>query len=251
MPNGFDLAFAPPLVPARLVRRYKRFLADVRLDDGEETTAHCANPGSMRGCMTAGARIWLSPNRNPRAKLAWRWELVEVEGTRVGINTARTNRVVEAALARGAIAGLRGYRSLRREVPFGSRSRVDFVLEDPGMCFLEVKNVTLKRDGEAQFPDAVTARGRRHLEDLAAMAAAGHRAVMLYLVQRGDCTRFAIAGDIDPAYAAAFTAARQGGVEMLAYDCTVTTAGVRLNRPLSIHPPAPYLDEKRTDPVRS
>ncbi|RMD89632.1 MAG: DNA/RNA nuclease SfsA [Alphaproteobacteria bacterium] len=245
------MAFEPPLVPARLVRRYKRFLADVRLANGTETTAHCANPGSMLGCMPTGARVWLSPNRNPRAKLAWRWELVEIEGTLVGINTARTNRIVEAALARGAIAGLRGYRSLRREVPYGNRSRVDFVLENPGMCFLEVKNVTLGRDGEAQFPDAVTARGRRHLEELARMVAAGHRAVMLYLVQRDDCTRFGIASDIDPAYAAAFAAAQAQGVEMLAYDCHVTTAGVRLNRPLPIHPRAAYLDEKRTDPVRS
>ena len=247
----YDMAFEAALVPARLLRRYKRFLADVVLPNGEEAVAHCANPGSMRGCMPPGARVWLSPNRNPGARLAWRWELVDIDGALVGINTARTNRIVEAALPRRRIEELAGYRSIRREVKYGIASRIDFLLEEPGRCFLEVKNVTLRRAGEAQFPDAVTARGRRHLEELGRMVANGDRAVMLYLVQRGDCARFALADDIDPAYAAAFLAARAQGVEMLAYDCHVTTEGVKINRPLSIRMPNPYFEQKPTNAVRS
>ncbi len=247
----YDMTFEADLVPARLVRRYKRFLADVVLPNGAEAVAHCANPGSMLGCMPPGARIWLSPNRNPAAKLAWRWELVEIDGALVGINTARTNRIVEAALRAGRIAPLVGYRSIRREVRYGAASRVDFLLEEPGRCFLEVKNVTLRRADEAQFPDAVTLRGRRHLEELARLAVKGDRAVMLYLVHRGDCAGFALAEDIDPGYAAAFVAARAQGVEMLAYDCHVTTRGVKIDRPLSIRMPTPYFGQKPTDAVRS
>ncbi len=251
-PDGtYDMRFESALVPARLVRRYKRFLADVVLPNGEEVVAHCANPGSMLGCMPPDARVWLSPNRNPGAKLAWRWELVEIDGALVGINTARTNRIVEAALGARRIGALAGYRTIRREVKYGTASRIDFLLEGPGRCFLEVKNVTLRRAGEAQFPDAVTLRGRRHLEELARMAASGHRAVMLYLVHRGDCARFALAEDIDPGYAAAFVAAQAQGVEMLACDCHVTTEGVKINRPLPIRPPTPYFGQKPTNAVRS
>ncbi|MGF1606261.1 MAG: DNA/RNA nuclease SfsA [Rhodothalassiaceae bacterium] len=228
------IAFDPSLVPARLIRRYKRFLADMQLADGTEVTAHCANPGSMIGCAEPGARAWLSPNRSKTAKLAWRWELVETPGGLVGINTARTNALAETAIRSGQIPALAGYAGVRREVRYGAASRIDLLLEDPGLCYVEVKNVTLQRGSAALFPDAVTARGRKHLTELAQMVAAGHRAVMLYVVQRSDCDGFAPAADIDPAYAAALAEAHAKGVELLAYACSVTPQAVGVARALPI-----------------
>ncbi len=231
------MRFPDPLIPATLLRRYKRFLADVRLETGEEVTAHCANPGSMLGLAQEGAAVWLSPARNPKRKLKYSWELVEVDGGRgptlVGINTAHPNAIVAEAIAAGRIAPLAGYDHLRREVRYGSRSRVDILLEtgDGARCYVEVKNVHLsRRPGLAEFPDAVTARGARHLAELAAMVAEGHRAVMVYLIQRGDAERFALAGDIDPAYAEAFERARAAGVEALAYGCAMSPEEITLAR---------------------
>lgn len=233
--------FPEPLRAGRLIRRYKRFLADVDLGDGGPVTAHCGNPGSMRGLAEPGSRVWLAPNRNPKAKLAWRWEIASQGETPVGINTARANALVEEALAAGAIAPLAGYSDIRREVPYGRASRVDFLLQAPDRppCYVEVKSVTLHRpDGPnpraAEFPDAVTARGAKHLDELAAQVAAGARAVMLYLAQRADRAHVAVADDIDPAYAAAFDRARAGGVEMLAYACRVTPHAIALDRPVPI-----------------
>ncbi|MFZ5608031.1 MAG: DNA/RNA nuclease SfsA [Pseudomonadota bacterium] len=216
------MQFETPLAPARLVQRYKRFLADVTLEDGRAATAHCANSGSMMGLTTPGARVWLSPNRNPKARLAWRWELVEADGALVGINTARPNRIVEEAILNGALAALRGYAGLRREVAYGAGSRIDLLLEGPRPCFVEVKNVTLRRGEAAEFPDAVTTRGAKHLAELARQAQAGARAVMLYLVQRADCAYLSIARDIDPAYGAALADARAAGVEVLSYWCRMS-----------------------------
>lgn len=234
------MRFPAPLVPARLLRRYKRFLSDIVLADGTQAVAHCANPGSMLGLATPGARIWLAANRNPKAKLPWRWELVECAGTPVGVNTGHANAIVAEALAAGAIPALSGYATLRREIPCGS-SRIDFLLEDLGRppCFVEVKSVTLRRDlpgraGAAEFPDAVTARGTRHLAELAARAAGGARAVMLYLVQRGDCDHFRLAGDIDPGYATALATASAAGVEAICYACRVTPQAIEVDRPLPV-----------------
>src|SRR5690606_28073786 len=216
------MRFEDVLVPATLVRRYKRFLADVELETGEIVTAHCANSGSMMGLAVPGSRVWLSPNRNPKAKLDWRWEMEECEGVLVGINTSHPNRIVEEAVRAGRIAELTGYESLRREVPYGKNSRIDLLLEgEKGTCFVEVKNVTLRRGNKAEFPDAVTARGAKHLDELAEQVALGHRAVMLYLIQRSDCETFSVAGDIDPAYAAALARATAAGVEAYAYACTM------------------------------
>lgn len=234
--------FADPLIPARLVRRYKRFLADAVLADGGTVTAHCPNPGSMMGLAAAGAEIWLAPARKPGRKLRYTLEIVRApdSGGLVGVNTGRANALVAEALAAGRIGELAGYASLRREVRYGTRSRVDFLLEDGGRppCYLEVKNVTLKRDapvpGTAEFPDAVTARGTRHLGELAAMAGAGARAVLLYLAQRDDCDRFAVAADIDPAYAEAVRAATAAGVETLCYACDLSPERIELARALRI-----------------
>ena len=227
------MRFASPLIPATLVRRYKRFLADVVLADGSEITVHVANPGAMTGLAAAGARVWLSRSGTPGRKLAYSWELVEVDfgaGLElVGVNTAHPNPLVAEAIAAGSIAALGGYPQLRREVRYGANSRVDFLMAADGKppCYVEVKNVHLMRTkGLAEFPDSVTARGAKHLDELAAMVAAGHRAVMLFLIQIASADRFAIARDIDPRYGAAFDRARTRGVEAIAYRCVLSAAGI-------------------------
>ena len=233
------MRFSDPLVRATLIKRYKRFLADMRFDDGSEITAHCANPGSMTGLAEPGLEAWLSPARNPQRKLRWSWELARINGRLVGINTALPNTIVAEAIAAGAIPELAGYGTLRREVRYGKNSRIDILLEDAARpaCYVEVKNVHLKRDGPAEFPDAVTKRGAKHLEELGDMIEAGHRAVMIYLVQREDCDSFAVAGDIDPAYEAAFARAITRGVESLCYDCRLNTEAIVVNRPLPLRLP--------------
>jgi sugar fermentation stimulation protein A len=229
--------FPLPLVHGRLERRYKRFLADVVLDDGTRVTAHCANPGAMLGVAEPGMEVWLLPTPGPKRRLAFSWELARVGDGLVGINTMRPNAIVAEALAAGRIPELGGYASHRREVPYGRASRVDFLLSGDGRpdCLVEVKNVHLLRgDGLAEFPDCVTARGARHLDELGDAVEAGFRAVMLYLVQRDDCRAFAIAADLDPAYAMGLARARARGVETLCYDCRLSPAGIELNAPLPL-----------------
>jgi sugar fermentation stimulation protein A len=235
------MLFPTPLVPATLVRRYKRFLADVVLPTGETITAHVANPGAMTGLAVPGAKVWLSKSGNPKRKLPWSWELIEVDlgsGLEVvGVNTGHPNLIVGEALASKAIPELAGYGSLRREVKYGLNSRVDFLLENMGRpaCYVEIKNVHLMRtSGLAEFPDAVTARGAKHLDELAAMVAAGHRAVMLFLIQIGSAARFSLARDIDVAYGRAFDRARAAGVEALAYRCLLAPDGIHLGTAVPI-----------------
>ncbi|MDX1580210.1 MAG: DNA/RNA nuclease SfsA [Alphaproteobacteria bacterium] len=229
------MEFETDLIPGTLIKRYKRFLADVKLDDGTEITAHCANPGGMIGLKEPGSRVWLSPSDNPKRKLKYSWELVEADGGLVGINTGHPNRIVEEAVRAKKIPQLSTYESLRREVKYGKNSRIDLLLasEDLPPCYVEVKNVHLRREGPvAEFPDAVTKRGAKHLEELGDMAEDGARAVMFYLVQRMDCESFRIAADIDPDYNTALARALERGVEVLCHACEITPRGIELAGPL-------------------
>ncbi len=231
------MRYSTPLIPATLLRRYKRFLADMRMEDGGIITVHCANPGSMLSMAVAGRRCWLSHHTGTARKLEYSWELEEAPTGCIGINTARANTVVAEALAAGAIPELAGWPIVRREVPDGADSRLDFHLSGGGdqECWLEVKSVTMSRQaGLAEWPDAKSSRGARHLEALARLAAGGAGATLLFLAQRPDCTAFRVAGDIDPAYAAAFAAVDRAKVRILAYDCTVSPAGIELRKPLTI-----------------
>jgi sugar fermentation stimulation protein A len=226
------MKFHAPLVRGTLLQRYKRFLADIELEDGTVVTAHCANPGSMLGLKEPGLEAWIAPAANENRKLKWDLELLRVDGHLVGINTNHPNKLAAEAIEAGRIAELTGYAALRREVKYGENSRVDILLEDADRppCYVEIKNVHLKRDtgvpGLAEFPDAVTARGAKHLRELANVVTDGGRAVMFYLVQRVDCDRFTLANDIDPVYANAFREARAAGVEAICYACDITTAGI-------------------------
>jgi sugar fermentation stimulation protein A len=235
------MRFSAPLIPAILVKRYKRFLADVTLASGETLTVHVANPGAMLGLAAPGSRVWLSKSDNPNRKLSHSWELVEVDfGTGdelVGVNTGHPNPLVGAALAAGFIPELAGYDTIRREVKYGKNSRVDFLLEGATRppCYVEVKNVHMMRQpGLAEFPDAVTARGAKHLEELGNAVEAGARAVMLFLIQIGSANRFALARDIDPKYGMAFDRARSRSVEALAWRCIVGCEGIEVAAPVPI-----------------
>ncbi|ATG40751.1 DNA/RNA nuclease SfsA [Phaeobacter piscinae] len=226
------MRFQTPLLSAVLIRRYKRFLADCQLPDGREVTAHCANPGSMLGLAEPGSPVWLEPNDDPKKKLKYGWRLVEVAGgALVGVDTSVPNRALKSALEAGEIPALAQYGTVRAEVKYAEKSRIDFLLSQPGLpdCYVEVKSVTLSRQpGLAEFPDSVTARGAKHLGNLADMCRAGHRAVLLYLVQREDCDRFEIARDIDPTYAAAWEAAAASGVERLVIGTRISPQGVEI-----------------------
>jgi sugar fermentation stimulation protein A len=229
------MRFPVPLIPATLVRRYKRFLADVVLPDGGEATVHVANPGAMLGLNAPGAKVWLSKSDNPKRKLAYSWELVEADfGTGpelVGVNTGHPNNLVAEALAAKKLTPFVQYSGIRREVRYGKNSRVDFVLEGEGLpsCYLEVKNVHMMRaPGRAEFPDAKTARGARHLDELAAIARGGQRAAMLYLVQIGSAQSVSLARDIDPLYKKAFDRALAAGVEAHAHICHISRDGIEV-----------------------
>ncbi|UTS81723.1 DNA/RNA nuclease SfsA [Phaeobacter piscinae] len=226
------MRFQTPLLSAVLIRRYKRFLADCQLPDGREVTAHCANPGSMLGLAEPGSPVWLEPNDDPKKKLKYGWRLVEVAGgALVGVDTSVPNRALKSALEAGEIPALAQYGTVRAEVKYAEKSRIDFLLSQPGLpdCYVEVKSVTLSRQpGLAEFPDSATARGAKHLGNLADMCRAGYRAVLLYLVQREDCDRFEIARDIDPTYAAAWEAAAASGVERLVIGTRISPQGVEI-----------------------
>ncbi|MDU8927631.1 DNA/RNA nuclease SfsA [Alisedimentitalea sp. MJ-SS2] len=228
------MRFQTALQPARLIRRYKRFLADIRLEDGREVTAHCANPGSMMGLAEEGTKIWVEPNDDPKKKLKFGWRLVDHgNGHFTGVDTSVPNRALKASLVAGEVPGLQAP-MVRPEVKYGDNSRIDFLLSGDGPdTYVEVKSVTLCREaGLAEFPDSRTARGLKHLQELSVVAQNGARAVMLYLVQRTDSDRVSIAGDIDPAYAEGLIAARQAGVEVMAFDCRITPEEITLGKAL-------------------
>lgn len=223
------MLFDPPLTPARMIRRYKRFLFDAELADGTPVTGSCPNTGSMMGLTAPRSAVWLTEHDSPTRKFRHALELVEADGTLVGINTGRPNRLVEEAIGAGLIADLGNYAGLRREQKYGVNSRIDLLLEDSirGRAYVEVKNVHLMREpGLAEFPDSVTTRGAKHLEELGDMAAAGYRAVMIFLVQRGDCRRFRLCRDLDPAYCAAFDRATARGVEAFALRCQISPEAI-------------------------
>ena len=238
------MRFQTPLRPARLIRRYKRFLADIRLEDGPdagtEVTAHIANPGSMMGLARPDTRIWVDQNDDPKKKLNFGWRLVDHEnGHLTCVDTAIPNRVVREALLARAIPPLSAYGTILPEQKYAEASRVDFLLREQGLadCYVEVKAVTLSRaEGQAEFPDSVTARGARHMADLAAMCAAGHRAVLLFLVQRTDAQSVGIAADIDPAYAGAVRDAMAAGVEVLCLSSRITPEDVTCGPELPFRP---------------
>jgi sugar fermentation stimulation protein A len=235
------MRFPAPLLRGRLVRRYYRFLADLVLDSGEEVTAVCPNTGSMMGLTDPGAVVWVSTSDSPSRKYRHTWEMVEADLGKgpalVGINTGHPNVLVSEAIAGSRIRQLEGYPLLRREVKYGANSRIDILLEcaERGRCYVEVKNVhMMRRAGMAEFPDSVTARGTKHLRELAEMVRQGHRAVMIFLIQRGDALRLSLARDIDPSYGSAFDEAAAAGVEMLAYRCRLSPEEVAVERQVPI-----------------
>jgi sugar fermentation stimulation protein A len=229
--------FPQPLSHGVLVRRYKRFFADVTLDSGEEITAHCPNPGAMLGVNMPGLSVWLSRSDDPKRKLAHTLEMVETPaGALVGVNTMLPNRLVAEALAADAIPELTGYDVHRREVKYGEASRVDFLLETGRgeRCWLEIKNCHLSRTPPlAEFPDCVAARSTKHLGELEAMVRAGDRAVALFVVQRSDCDAFSACHDLDPTFAAALERVADAGVEVLVYGCEMSPAAIRITRSMT------------------
>ncbi len=245
--------FTPPLIPGRLLRRYKRFLADIRLANGVTVVAHCPDPGSMRTCSRPGSAVWLSEHDSARRKLRYTWELIETDTGLVSINTHRTNAVVAEALTEGRIRGLTEYDDVRREVAYGDGSRVDFLLQrGDERCFVEVKSVTMAAsapvasipeagvgaranvEGRMAFPDAVTKRGRKHLEALMAMKREGHRAVQFFCCNHTGATSMAPADDIDPGYGETLRRAARAGVELMAYSTVITPEEIYLGRPIPI-----------------
>ncbi|NOZ60212.1 MAG: DNA/RNA nuclease SfsA [Calditrichaeota bacterium] len=221
------------LIPGTLIRRYKRFLADVRLESGEEITAHCPNSGSMLGCDEPGSLVLLSFHGTEKRKYAHTWEMVKVNHVWVGINTQLPNRIVAEAISDGQIRELAGYPELKREVRVGEHSRLDLLLSNGAdLCYVEIKNVTLMENNRALFPDAVTTRGRRHLWELAQLKAAGRRAVIFFLIQRADGEVFAPADNIDAEYGKALREAHRAGVEILPYRAKVTPAEITIDKKL-------------------
>ena len=235
--------FPSPIIRGTLIQRYKRFLADVRLDDGRTITATCPNTGSMLGLSAPGAIVWLSESDSPTRKYRFTWEMVEADlgkgPTLVGINTQYPNRLVAEAMAARRIRYLAGYSGVRREVRYGENSRIDILLEcaTKGLCYVEIKNVHLsRRHGLAEFPDSVTERGTKHLLEMSRMVRAGHRAVMVFLIQRNDARKLALARDIDANYGAAFDQALAAGVEAIAVRCRLSTQEISIDRRVPIAP---------------
>ena len=229
--------FRDPLLRGTLVKRYKRFMADVVLESGDTVTAHCANTGAMLGVQNPGSEVWLSPARNPDRKLKFTWEMIRIGESLVGINTAHPNKIVAEAIEAGKIPELSGYGDLRREVKYGTNSRIDILLSEDGKpdCYVEIKNVHLMRDtGVAEFPDSVSTRAAKHQGELANMVEQGARSVTVYLCQREDCDSFRLAADIDPDYARAVKDAKQRGVEAICYACALTPEAISVSHRLEM-----------------
>ena len=229
------MIFSPPLLPATLIQRYKRFLADVRLEDGRVVTAHCPNSGSMKSCNTPGNPVMLSFHDQPQRKFKYTWEMILVNENWVGINTSLPNQLVAEAVQAGKITELQNYPDLRREVRINKHSRLDLLLTGPpGPCYVEVKNVTLLEKNQARFPDAVTLRGQKHLQELIRIVNKGDRAVIFFVVQRQDATLFAPADDVDPDYGRLLRRAVKRGVEILVYQAKVNPYQVVLSHRMPV-----------------
>lgn len=227
--------FSAPLIPGRLLRRYKRFLADVRLADGRRVTAHCPNSGRLLGCTAAGGVVYLSYQPNPRRRLPYTWEMIRVGRTWVGVNTLWPNRLVVEAIGNGTLCELQGYEEIRREVRVSQRSRLDlFLLGEKAGCYVEVKNVTLRVGDLAAFPDAVTERGTKHLRELVRLVRRGRQAALVFVVQRSDCRAFRPAHEIDPEYCRWLRHAVAAGVRILPYQARVSSRGISLVRRLDL-----------------
>jgi len=221
--------FKFPLIHGRLIKRYKRFLTDVKLDSGEIVLAHCTNSGSMKSCLEKDAEVYLSPAENPERKTKFTWEMIKIDGKWVGINTSVPNIIVYDAVKEGKLPGFSGYETVKREVKYGKNSRVDVYLENEDeKCFIEVKNITLKVGDYAKFPDAVTERGKKHLIELMDMVNEGHRAAMVFVVQRQDVKKFAPAEEIDPNYAKTLKKAYENGVEIVVLQVEVTPLNIEI-----------------------
>ena len=229
------MRFTSRLIRGILVQRYKRFLADVRLANGEIVTAHCTNTGSMTGCKDPGSVVYISKSANAKRKLAYTWELIQTNRTWVGINTMHPNRLVAEAIEAGLVRELCGYQLIRREFKVNTHSRLDLCLEgESGCCFVEVKNVTLAIDGAAAFPDAVSERATKHLKELMRLRRKGHRAVIVFVIQRDDCDIFRPADEIDPQYGRWLRRAVKAGVEILPYVARATRKGILLTERIKI-----------------
>jgi len=240
MYSGYEL---PPLIKGKLLKRYKRFLADIELENGEVVTAHCPNSGSMKACARPGSEAWISQSTNPKRKLKYTWELTRINGTFIGINTLVPNRLVKASVENDLIPELSGYSRVTSEVKTSEHTRLDLMLEDDKKkaCFVEIKNCTLVEDRVARFPDAVTTRGQKHIQELVTLAADGYRAVLFFLVQRTDADTFTPAADIDPEYAEKLMQGRLKGVEIIVRDVVFNLdadpARIRLDRSLNFFRP--------------
>ena len=231
----FGMQFKTNLIKGKLLKRYKRFLADIILEDGTEVVSHCPNPGSMMGLATAGTTVWLEPNNDPKKKLKYGWRLVEYKNQMICIDTSIANIVIKEALEKKEIPEL-SYQGFKPEVKYSDNSRIDFLLTSPSQqTYLEIKSVTLMREkGLAEFPDTITKRGSKHLEDLSKMVTSGHKAVLLFLCMRNDVDRVRIAADLDIIYSASTKAALKSGVQLICYDTQVTRFGVRLGKPIVV-----------------
>lgn len=240
--NDDSMKFINPLIHGRLVKRYKRFLADVTLDDGTVVTAHCTNSGSMKSCLEDDAEVWLTPVNDPKRKTRFTWEMIQIDGDWVGINTSNPNALAFEWVSGGLVPGLEGMINLKREVKWED-SRFDLYGEETGRtdgagaergCFIEVKNVSMKEGDRALFPDAVTERGRKHLNTLIRVKKSGKRAVMLYIVQRMDVNIFSPAREIDPEYGKALDKAVRQGVEVIVVQAKVTPESIDFHRVLPV-----------------
>jgi sugar fermentation stimulation protein A len=228
----------PPLIPGILIKRYKRFLADVQLvETGKTVTAHCPNSGSMKGCAEPGSQVFLSENDNPKRKLKYTWELVRTSGTMIGINTQVPNKLVKQSIENNLIEELSGYDRIKAEIKTSEHTRLDLLLEkkDGEKCYVEIKNCTLVENHIAMFPDAVTTRGQKHLTELEGLVSQGHRGVIFYLIQRMDATSFQPADMIDKTYAEKLKRAARNGVEIITRDTIIDTEMIKIGKPIPVN----------------